>query len=473
MMIDPRRSPGTGGGGRLRRLVSRRAPRFQAVGAILAPAKGVDPVLAERHRLRSDVLLTFGSRTITGLGVFAASVVAARELGPSGRGLMAVALTLNVTLMQVGHLGLVSANPFFVARNPTAVSRIISNSLAWAVMLGGTLIGAVVAIKLAVPNLIPGLGWSVTLIALLVLPAALAALLLQGVLLGEGRMIAYSVPQAALSLATVAGLLIFAAVSDLTVAGAVTLMIVQWLVAAPLYYVLATRHREKSVVVDFSLAREMISYALRIYAATVLAFLVIRFDLFLVNGYLGARQAGLYSVAAIIAEAMFFLPVAIGVNIFFRVARGDAEQLTAFIFRSMIVLYAALCLLAAIVAGPLIPLLFGESFADSVGLFYWLIPGIFSFGMLTILSYHFAGRGYPREAVLYWVVGFVLNVALNVSWLSEVGTYFAALSASITYTIIFVLHVQLFARDVGWKALRPRLEEVSRVVSAVLGSGRA
>lgn len=433
----------------------------------------VASVAPKGRRLRSDVLLTFGSRTITGLGAFAASVVAARELGPSGRGLMAVALTLNVTLMQVGHLGLVSANPYFVARNPTAVPRIISNSLIWAATLGATLIGAVVVIKLAVSDLIPGLGWLVTLIALLVLPAALAALLLQAVLLGEGRMIAYSVPQAVLSLATVAGLLIVAAVSDLTVTSAVTLMIVQWVVAAPVYYALAARRREKSLVPDFALAWQMISYALRIYAATVLAFLVIRFDLLLVNAYLGARQAGLYSVAAVSAESMFFLPVAIGMNIFFRVARGDSEQLTAVVFRSMIVLYGALCLAAAAVAGPLIPLLFGESFAESVALFYWLLPGIFSFGMLTILSYHFTGRGYPREAVFYWAFGLALNVALNVALLNDLGTYVAALASSVTYTLIFVLHVHLFARDVGWGALRPRLEEVSRVVGAVIGRARA
>ena len=467
-MIDRRRTVKTSGG-RLRRCLSRRGSRSQVVGGRSATAESVGPVLAERLRLRSDVLLTFGSKAMMGLAALGASIVAARELGPSGRGLMAVALTLNATLMQVGHLGLVSANPYFVARNPKAVPQIISNSLAWAAMLGATLIGAVVVVKFAVPDFLPGLGWPVILIALLVLPAALAALLLQGILLGEGRMIANSVPQAVLSLATVAGLIIAATVSDLTVAGAVAVMIAQWVVATPVYYALAAGWRAKLVAPNLALARQMIGYALRIYAATVLSFLVIRFDLFLVNLYLGARQAGLYSVAAVIAEGMFLLPVAIGMNIFFRVARGDEEQLTVIVFRSMIVLYGALCLAAAAVAGPLIPLLFGEAFVDSVTLFYCLLPGIFSLGMLTILSYHFAGRGYPGKATLYWAFGLGLNVALNVAFLNDLGTYFAALASSISYTVIFLLHMHLFVREVGRRALRPRVGEVARAVAAVFG----
>src|SRR5215212_3241448 len=154
------------------------------------------PKAAESRRLRSDLLLTFGSKALIGLAAFTASIVAARELGPSGRGLMAVALTLNATLIQVGHLGFVSANPYFAAKNPRAVPQIISNSLAWAVTLGPTLIGAVVVIKLALPHFIPGVDWPTLLIAVGVLPAALTTVLLQGVLLGEGRMLAYNLPQA-------------------------------------------------------------------------------------------------------------------------------------------------------------------------------------------------------------------------------------------------------------------------------------
>jgi O-antigen/teichoic acid export membrane protein len=326
-----------------------------------------------------------------------------------------------------------------------------------------------VVLKLALSDFLPGLGWPVILIALLILPAALAALLLQGILLGEGRMLAYNLPQAVLSLATVACLVTVATVSHLTVTGAVAVMTAQWIVAVPIYYALAARAGATLPPPNFALARQMISYALRVYAATVLSFLVIRFDFFLVNTYLGARQAGLYSVVAGIAEGMFLLPIAIGMNIFFRVARGGEEQLTLSVFRSTIVLYGAFCLVAAAVAGPVIPLLFGEAYVGSVTLFYCLVPGIFSFGMLSILSNHFAGQGYPRKAIVYWAFGLGLNVTLNVALLNDLGTYFAALASSITYTVIFMLHVHLFAQEVGWRALRPRGGEIASVVRVVLG----
>ena len=58
---------------------------------------------------------------------------------------------------------------------------------------------------------------------------------------------------------------------------------------------------------------------------------------------------------------------------------------------------------------------FGCSSARSLqaptSLYYWLLPGIYSYGLLTILSSHFAGRGFPLRVVGFWVIGFALNVA--------------------------------------------------------------
>jgi O-antigen/teichoic acid export membrane protein len=417
---------------------------------------------AEARRLRSDVFVTFGSKVLIGAAAFAASVATARELGPPGRGLLAVALTLNATLIQVGHLGLVSANPYFAARNPRVIPQMVCNSLAWAAVAGSTIASVVVFLKIAWPELVPGIGWPPLLTALLTVPAAIAAILLQGILLGEGRMIAYNLPQAILSVLTVVIIVVAALVADLTVTIAVGLLLAQWIVAVPVYLLLTGRKPFKSRP-DLMLARRMFKYAVRIYAATVLSFLLIRFDLFLVNAYLGAEQAGLYSAATILSEAMFLLPIAIGMNIFFRISRGDSGEITARVFRMMLVLYGAFCLASAVLAYPVFMILFGDAFSESITLFQWLLPGIFSLGMLTLLSYHFAGRGYPREAILHWIAALGLNLLLNIALLRELGTYFAALASSIAYTLVFVLHVRLYAQEVGWTALRPRLAEFSRV----------
>jgi O-antigen/teichoic acid export membrane protein len=407
-----------------------------------------------------------GSRSALALLTLTTSIIAARALGPAGRGLMAVALAVNATLMQVGHVGLVSANPYYAARDPTMAPRIVTNSLWWAGILGMTLIGGGLAVKWAFPGVFAGVGWTTILVALIALPLSLAGLLLQSVLLAQGRTFAYNLPQVALGLASVVTLAIVTTFADLSVPLAVAIVLGQWVVAAPIYYSLLRAHRRGTTwLPDIPLARGMFAYAMRIYAATVLAFLVIRFDLFLVNSYLGARQAGLYSVAAIMAEALFLLPMAVATNVFARVARGQDSATTAVAFRLTAVAYLVACTVAGFAARPVIVLAFGERFRESVNLFYWLLPGVFSLGLLTILSYHFAGKGYPWEAGAYWLGGLAVNIALNVAFLRAEGTYFAALASTITYCLLLVVHVQLFARsEGGYSQLRPRIGDVLAIV---------
>ena len=103
---------------------------------------------------------------------------------------------------------------------------------------------------------------------------------------------------------------------------------------------------------DFELWRRMLGYGSRIYVAILVSFLVIRVDLFLVNSIVGREEAGVYSIAAALADGMFVLPMVIGLNLFPRVARGDPTQASAEVFRSIAVLYGLFCLVTVPLAGP-------------------------------------------------------------------------------------------------------------------------
>jgi O-antigen/teichoic acid export membrane protein len=432
-------------------------------------ADTVVPAARPPARLRTDVFLTFGGKAATLLLGLATAVVIARELGPAGQGLFAVAYSLTLMLVQFGGLGLTTANPYFVARDPTAIPRVVANSISFAAGLGLLLIALGVAIKAVFPDAVEGLGWTPLLVTLVGVPAGLAALFLQSVLLGGGRMVAYNaieVGQAALTLtALVVGLLAF----DLRITGVLAVLTVSRYAAAAAYLLaLGTRLR----LPDRALARRMLAYGSRIYVALLVSFLVIRLDLLLVNGYLGATEAGLYSVAATLADGMFVLPMVVGLNLFPRVARSGEHRETAEVFRSVAVLYGLLCLVTIPLAEPAIRLFFGADFVGATDLYYWLLPGIFSLGMLTILSQHFAGRGFPPQAMAIWFVGLALNIAINLAFLPGRGAWVASLASSIAYTVLLALHMWLFAREAGgFGAMRPRLGEVVRFVRVSLSRG--
>jgi len=420
-------------------------------------------------RLRTDVFLTFGGKAGTLLFGLLIVVLIARELGPTRQGVFAVAFSLTLMLIHLGGLGLTTANPYFAAREPEQLPRIVANSLWLAAGLGALLMGAGLALKLVVPGAVEGVGWTPLMIALAGAPGALAALFLQSVLLGEGRMVAYNGVEVVQFAATLAALALGFGLFDFGVTGALAVVTATRWGAALVYLALLARHSPSLVRPDFVLARRMFAYGFRIYLAIIASFLVIRLDLLLVNGYLGSRQAGLYSVAATIADGMFVVPAVVGLNLFPRVARSGAHQESAEVFRSMAVLYGLVCLLTVPLARPGIRLIFGSGFDGSVSLFYWLLPGIYCLGLLTILSHHFAGRGYPVQAVVIWFVALGLNLALNIAFLPGRGAWVAALASSVTYAVLLVFHARLFAREAGgYGALRPRVREVFRFVRVAL-----
>jgi O-antigen/teichoic acid export membrane protein len=417
----------------------------------------------QQARLRTDVFLTFAGKGATlVLGLVTAAVIA-RRLGASEQGTFAVAYSLTLMLVQFGNLGFTTANPYYAVRRPEWIARIVGNAIWLSVVVGIALVGVGAAIKLVAPGVLEGLGWTPLLVALAGVPGALAALLLQSILLGEGRMVAYNAVEVTQAALTLTALLALFFVADVRLTGTLAVLGAGRYAAALAYGVILSRHSAIAAWPDVSLARQMSAYGFRVYVAILVSFLVIRLDLLLVNAFLGATEAGLYSVAATLADGMFVLPMVIGLNLFPRVARGDPTQASAEVFRSITVLYGLVCLATVPVAGIAIRAFFGTEFEGATSLYYWLLPGIFCLGLVTILSHHFAGRGYPVQAVGFWVFGLALNIALNLAFLPGRGAWVAALTSSVTYAVVLALHMWLFVREAGTvRAIVPRPGEVLR-----------
>jgi O-antigen/teichoic acid export membrane protein len=236
---------------------------------------------------------------------------------------------------------------------------------------------------------------------------------------------------------------------SVTVAGSIAFM-----------FVLLRDHRP-TLTPDLELMRKMLRYGVRIYLATVFAYLVGRVNLLFVNSYLGSSAAGEYSISLAIADGLHLLPTVVALNLFPRVARGDPTGDTAAAFRSVSLVYGVVCLLTIPLAAPAIHVLFGNSFSEAVTIYYWMLPAIFSYGMVSVLAYHFAAHGFPLEALLVWVPGLLLNFALVLPLLANhPGIAVAPLSASLAYTFVLALHIRMFAKqNGGYRVLAPRPRE--------------
>jgi O-antigen/teichoic acid export membrane protein len=325
------------------------------------------------------------------------------------------------------------------------------------------------------PSVLEGVTWTEAAVGFSAIPATLASLFLQSILLGQGRTVAYNAVEAVAGIAAVAGLVVGFVVFDMGVVGALVVLSAQQLGSALAFAVLLSPSMRGSLRPDLRLARTMMGYSFRIYVATLMSYLVIRIDMLLVNGMLGAAEAGKYAVAVALADGMVMIPAAVGLNLFPRVASGGAIETSAEVFRAVGLLFALVCAAAAPLAGLSIRLLYGAQFADATALFLWLLPGVYCLGMVTILAHHFAGRGFPREAMLVWFVALGVNLAINLTLLRGHGTVVAPIASSVAYALLYLLHVRMFVGEAGGglSTVLPRLGETLRIARTSLSRTEA
>src|ERR1700720_2377368 len=137
--------------------------------------------LKGRPTIWQTIVETYATRILLIAIGLATTVVVSRTLGPSGRGLFAVATAIAAIGVQSGNFGLHASNTYYVAKDRGLLPVLIGNTLIVGLGIGGT--AALLAWFLAAmwPALAPLHGILLAL-ALASIPFGLAYLLLQNLL---------------------------------------------------------------------------------------------------------------------------------------------------------------------------------------------------------------------------------------------------------------------------------------------------
>ncbi len=428
------------------------------------PSSAAPPRYRARH-MRFDVLVTVGGKVLfVALGGLT-TVLIARHLGPTGQGVFAVSFNLTLILVQLGSSGLSVAAPTLVARDSRLTGAIITNSLLLALGGGLLLIVGSLLLKALAPGALPGLTWTELGITLAALPAALATMFMQAVLQGQGRMVAFGAIDISQATITLGGLLVAIFAFDVGLVGVLLVITVTRYLLLLIALAMLRREAFPPARPERILLRRMLTFGARVYAVGLVTFLLIRLDLLLVNSILGQRPAGLYSLAGYISEALTVIPSIVAVNMVARLARHHDPNISAQVFRTVLLFYGSLCLLSLPAVAIGLPRLYGSAYQDSVELYLWLAPGIFFLGLLSVIGIHFSVRGYPPLLVAAWIAGLALDIALNVVLLGPLGLFIAPLSSTVAYGLVLAAHIGRFAREMGgWRELMPRIADITALL---------
>lgn len=406
--------------------------------------------------------------SVVGVGVgLAASIVVARSLGPSAKGTYDLVLATATLLALVLGFSMPSGVTFAVARRIAA-----PRPLLWWI-LGIGLAQAIVA-AVIVATLSPGV--SATLLGSagsdgafrITLPLLVGlgciAPSLRAILIGEQRVALASwldVAGRTLTLGTLVAVALLATQGP-SASALVAATALGATAAAVLYLPGVLRAaRARGQVVRRSRwttrgagLRTVIRFAMPSYGANVMQYLNYRLDLFIVAYFRDLREVGLYALATTLTQLIWLVSNAVATAVFARVstaaeAPGDAARRTAALSRGVLAIQIVLACALALLAKPLLLVLYGSAFEPAAAAVWLLLPGVAVFGTVGVLAAHHAGIGRPGLNLLVSASSLAVTVGLDLVLIPRFGMYGAALASTAAYASAAVVMTLLFRRATG------------------------
>ncbi len=175
-----------------------------------------------------------------------------------------------------------------------------------------------------------------------------------------------------------------------------------------------------------------------------------KIDQVMIKEMLGPAQVGIYAAAVKLSEAWYFIPVAITTSLFPAIvnARGKSKSLYYHrlqqLYDLMVWLAVAIALPITFIAPWLISFLYGKVFlpaSDVLRIHVW--AGVFV-GLGVASGKFLMAENFQNIALYRTIVGCIVNIALNVIFISYYGVTGAAVATLVSYgvSVFFICSFQ-------------------------------
>jgi O-antigen/teichoic acid export membrane protein len=382
------------------------------------------------------------------------TVVSARVLAPEGRGEFAALSATAVLTAQMLNLGLSSSLAVLFSRRPARIGlyrrHLVHIAFAWACLL------AALAATLAWLTPSTGLPWW---------PLCAAWVPLQLLGLYQGAALVALQDARALSRIELAGrssALVLGGTSLLAFGSALFPFLLAVIAADALVATLGARRLAQVSPVAPARGRQAAAFfrfayrvGLRAYPPLLLGFLLIKSDVLVLRLLRGATETGVYSIASQIVDVALILPTTIGALVLASVVRSErpATELLR-VLRPAALAVGGLALAMLVVGHWAILWVFGRPFVGAYPALVLLLPGFVALALQGLLGQYFASRGFPVFVSVYWLLGLIVNVTLNLLLVPRFGLLAAAGSSSVAYGLVFLMMLRRFRAEYAVEKVR-------------------
>ncbi len=418
----------------------------------------------------SRVLLTTGTNVIMAIIGLVTGILAARLLGPQGRGDLAAIQIWPTSIATIAMLGLPQALVYYSAREPNNAGRYTGSAMALALLASFPFMAMgyiVMPILLSAQSsdIITAARWYLLLVPLFALVA-----MPYNSLQGRSDFVFWNGLRVVPSMAWLA-ILTIAWMFGRTEAQfvAYSYLVALTFLFFPVIYIVV--HRVPGPFwPDVRKWRDMLRYGIPSMASDIPQMLNFRLDQMLIAAFLPAKALGLYVVAVSWSSLAHLMPSAMGAVLFPQVASQKTLLQQNHIFvrgtrRGVLLSLAAAIILMAL-APVAIPLFFGEKFTMAVMPALVLTVAAAFAGLNRVLTQGLRGLGYPAIVMKAELCGVVVTILSLVSLLKPLGIMGAALASLLGYSAVTLLLVVQSRRITGYSTITflcPRNTEVTLI----------
>jgi len=402
----------------------------------------IKPIRVRDEGLRRAFITMLATQLALGFLGFLTSTIAARLLGPAGRGELAAVWSIPNLLAMLGGLGMGEAALYFAAKQPTATRSIVQESLRIACFgATGVFIVGVVLLHYVIED--P----TTRLSAQLNMPVAFAVAVF-AVCHQPLRALGYSRLWGTFRI-SIAGtwllILLTAAIFDSHNIRGLTLTFVG---AQVIVAVWATRllHRypddEPPMWENFRL--RLLRYGLPSSLITVPYVLNSRLDQVLMIGLVSRSNLGVYTAAVSFSLIAGFPFQALAKVTMPRVAAADDwRPIAVRLFLSTLLLVAVVLAVVLPLTGWLFPALMGSGFREGTTAARLLVAAATIRGAADILQETIRGLGQPSRAVVVETIGLTVGLVALLVLIGDHGVTGAAIASILGYGSTLLGHILL------------------------------
>jgi len=415
-----------------------------------------------------NIAITFSSRFFAAVFTFLSTIIIARAFGPIGKGIFTMVAFIPALALNIGHLGLGNANTYLISQDKTKSKNAFSNSFWLGLYLGLFFIIIFASLYRFYPQLLMGkgdFGNRFFILSLFTIPFILWENLFQGIFVGKQEFKFFNIVALLDKLLLFIGLVILIFFLKLDIKWLVYYYVILMILPSILFEIKLLIQEGLPNIFDRLLLKQAANFGIRSYSACLLAFLVLRSDIYFVNLFRGLADVGLYSVAVGFADGILLIVSSVTLVLFPKITENQEQSLdtTLKVSRVISFIIGTIVVFSFIFGRWFIPLVFGESFRASLPAFYVLLPAIYFWAINSFLTQFFASKGYPWIAVFIWLPGLIINIILNIIYISIYGAIAAAFTSLIAYFLTFILqylYLQKFQRVSLSRLLIPSKQEI-------------